>query len=141
VCVYVCVCVCVGVCVWVCVYVFVCVCGCVVSVCVCVCVCVWVCGCECMCVCARAQQLIRRNKEINLCYEFYLTCSIVSVVRTMWGSGCPDYVGERLSGLPSDPDYRRSDNRTRDLPACSAVPQPTAPPAACPHDSKLCVSL
>ena len=23
-------------------------------------------------------------------------------------------------------------NRTRDLPACSAVPQPTAPPAACP---------
>jgi hypothetical protein len=24
-------------------------------------------------------------------------------------------------------------NRTRDLPACSAVPQPTAPPAACPH--------
>ena len=22
-------------------------------------------------------------------------------------------------------------NRTRDLPACSAVPQPTAPPAAC----------
>jgi len=25
-------------------------------------------------------------------------------------------------------------NRTRDLPACSAVPQPTAPPAACPHN-------
>jgi hypothetical protein len=25
------------------------------------------------------------------------------------------------------------ENRTRDLPACSAVPQPTAPPAACPH--------
>ena len=24
-------------------------------------------------------------------------------------------------------------NRTRDLPACSAVPQPTAPPAACPN--------
>jgi hypothetical protein len=24
-------------------------------------------------------------------------------------------------------------NRTRDLPVCSAVPQPTAPPAACPH--------
>jgi len=24
-------------------------------------------------------------------------------------------------------------NRTRDLPACSAVPQPTAPPAACSH--------
>jgi len=23
-------------------------------------------------------------------------------------------------------------NRTRDLPACSAVPQPTVPPAACP---------
>jgi len=23
-------------------------------------------------------------------------------------------------------------NRTRDLPTCSAVPQPTAPPAACP---------
>jgi len=23
-------------------------------------------------------------------------------------------------------------NRTRDLPVCSAVPQPTAPPAACP---------
>ena len=23
-------------------------------------------------------------------------------------------------------------NRTRDLPACSALPQPTAPPAACP---------
>jgi hypothetical protein len=23
-------------------------------------------------------------------------------------------------------------NRTRDFPACSAVPQPTAPPAACP---------
>jgi hypothetical protein len=26
-------------------------------------------------------------------------------------------------------------NRTRDLPACSAVPQPTAPPAACPNPS------
>ena len=25
-------------------------------------------------------------------------------------------------------------NQTRDLPACSAVPQPTAPPAACPQD-------
>jgi hypothetical protein len=24
-------------------------------------------------------------------------------------------------------------NQTRDLPACSTVPQPTAPPAACPH--------
>jgi len=24
-------------------------------------------------------------------------------------------------------------NRTRDLPACSAVPQPTVLPAACPH--------
>ena len=24
-------------------------------------------------------------------------------------------------------------NRTRDVPACSTVPQPTAPPAACPH--------
>ena len=24
------------------------------------------------------------------------------------------------------------ENRTRDLPACSAVPQPTAPPATCP---------
>jgi hypothetical protein len=24
-------------------------------------------------------------------------------------------------------------NRSRDLPASSAVPQPTAPPAACPH--------
>jgi len=24
-------------------------------------------------------------------------------------------------------------NRTRDLPDCSAVPQPTAPPAACSH--------
>ena len=25
------------------------------------------------------------------------------------------------------------ENRTRDLPVCSAVPQPTAPPAACPQ--------
>ena len=24
-------------------------------------------------------------------------------------------------------------NRTRDLPACSTVPQPTAPPTACPR--------
>ena len=24
-------------------------------------------------------------------------------------------------------------NQTRDLPACSVVPQPTAPPAACPQ--------
>jgi len=29
-------------------------------------------------------------------------------------------------------------NRNTDLPACSAVPQPTAPPAACPH---VCISL
>jgi hypothetical protein len=28
-------------------------------------------------------------------------------------------------------------NRTRDLPACSAVPQPTAPPAACPQQDGL----
>jgi len=27
-------------------------------------------------------------------------------------------------------------NRTRDLPTCSAVPQPTAPPAACPLSLK-----
>ena len=26
-------------------------------------------------------------------------------------------------------------NRTRDLPACRAMPQPTAPPAACPTQS------
>jgi hypothetical protein len=28
-------------------------------------------------------------------------------------------------------------NRTRDLPACSAVPQPIAPPAACPKQQKV----
>jgi hypothetical protein len=27
-------------------------------------------------------------------------------------------------------------NRTRDLPGCSAVPQPTAPPAACPYSEE-----
>jgi len=29
-------------------------------------------------------------------------------------------------------------NRTRDLPACSTVPQPTAPPAACPQKEPQC---
>ena len=29
-------------------------------------------------------------------------------------------------------DYDTIGNRTRDLPACRAVPQPTVPPAACP---------
>ena len=32
-------------------------------------------------------------------------------------------------------------NRTRDLPACSAVPQPTAPPAACPSSCKAAVII
>jgi hypothetical protein len=29
-------------------------------------------------------------------------------------------------------------NRTRNLPTCSAVPQPTAPPAACPNVIRSC---
>jgi hypothetical protein len=41
----------------------------------------------------------------------------------------------RPKGLPLKNSNDSIGNRTRDLPTCSAVPQPTAPPAACPFST------